>query len=474
MQIELDEKLVQMDQLFLLVKKLLEEYQKFRESGWQQAGREQCISVMNDIRQTAAAAGVSINDVADTLARVFWQDREGSVLSELEHVLTELLARVQQMYLACMHDEASYHKVLLENYYQTNYEKNALVFYVVYPFLFPGTLPGHTNQVEARAMTEVLRDMGYNVDLANTRYSGAVAAETYDLVVGSGACFENLLTRLRPEAAAVCYLTESSPYFANPAELRRLRAFEQRNGRRLPFERQSVNFLNLAALMNADAAICVGNAQTASTYADMCAAVYPIDVTGFTGAFTLDQNEKAAGHERNFLWYGGAGPVHKGLDLCIEAFRKLPEAVLHIVGEAPAEFYDYYREDLENRENIFYYGFLGKEDETFRKVCAQCGWVLSPSCSEGQSTSVITAMAAGMIPVCTKETGLDVEDYGGEWIADCTPDGLRKLVRKLLETEEQEVIRRQRQASHLVQRRHSIEHYKEQLAERFAAIHTHV
>ncbi len=470
MQIELDEKLVQMDQLFLLVKKLLEEYRKFRGSGWQQAGREQCISVMNDMRQTAAAAGVTIDDVADTLAQVFWQDREGNVLSELEHVLMELLVRVQQMYLACMHDEASYHKVLLENYYQTAYEKNAVVFYVVYPFLFPGTVPGHTNQVEAKAMTEVLRDMGYNVDLANTRYSGAIAADKYDLVIGSGLCFENLLPQLRADAAAVCYLTESSPYFANPAELMRLRAFERRNGRRLPFERQSVHFLNLAALSEADAAVCVGNAQTASTYAEMCAAIYPIDVTGFTGAFTLDQNEKAAGHEKNFLWYGGAGPVHKGLDLCIEAFRMLPEAALHIVGEAPAEFYDYYREDLENRENIFYYGYLGKEDETFRRVCAQCGWVLSPSCSEGQSTSVITAMAAGMIPVCTKETGLDVEDYGGEWIADCTPEGLLALVRRLLETEEPQVRSRQQQAYELVQTRHSIEHYKNQLADIFSQI----
>lgn len=467
MQIELDEKLVQMDRLFLLAKKLLEEYQRFRESGWQQPGREQCIAVMNDFKQTSSAAGVEIEDVTNMLVQVFWQDREGGTLSGLEHVLQQLAAQIQQLYLACMHDEASYHKVLLENYYQTSYEKNALVFYLVYPFLFPDTVPGHTNQVEARAMTEVLRDMGYNVDIANTRYSGEPAAENYDLVIGSGACFEKLLSRLRQENVSVCYLTESSPYFANPAELKRLRAFERRNGRLPSFERQSGNFLNLAALSRATAAICVGNSQTVSTYCDMFHKIYSIDVTGFTGAFTLDKNEKLPGNEKHFLWYGGAGPVHKGLDLCIEAFRELPEAELHIVGEAPEEFYDFYREDLENRENIFYYGFLGKEDELFWNVCARCGWVISPSCSEGQSTSVITAMAAGMIPVCTRETGLDVEDYGGEWIAECSPEYLVDKVKKLLEADGGNVRKRQQQAFEMVRKRHNIENYKKQLADIF-------
>ena len=469
MQIELDEKLVQMDRLFLLAKKLLEEYRKFRESGWQ-TGREQCISTVNDFKQTADAAGVAIDDVTNTLSQVFWQDRDGSVLTELHDVLQQLAAQIQQMYLACMHDEASYHKILLENYYRTSCEKNALLFYIVYPFLFPGTVPGHTNQPEAEAMAEVLRDMGYNVDIANTRYSGAVSAEKYDVVIGSGSCFEKLLPCLRGKALTVCYLTESSPYFANPAELKRLRAFERRNGILPPFERQSGNFLHLASLSQADAAICVGNGRTASTYADMFHKIYPIDVTGFTGSFTLDQNEKITGHEKRFLWYGGAGPVHKGLDLCIEAFRRLPEAELHIVGEAPGAFYDFYREDLQKRENIFYYGFLGKEDEMFREVCAKCGWVLSPSCSEGQSTSVITAMAAGMVPVCTRETGLDVEDYGGEWIGECTPEGLADQIRELLKTGEEEVRNRQQQAFELVCKRHSLKNYKKQLADIFLGL----
>lgn len=465
MQIELDEKLVQMDQLFLLAKKLMEEYRVFRESGWQQTGREQCIAVMNDFKQTAQLAGVAIEDVTDQLVQVFWQSREAGVLEEMENVLLQLTGQIQQMYLACMHDEGSYHKVLLENYYQTSYGKNALVFYVVYPFLFPAAVPGHTNQVEVRAMTEVLKELGYNVDIANTRYSGEVEPGRYSLVIGSGACFERILPQLLPQSVSLCYLTESSPYFANPAELRRLREFQRRNGSFPSFERQSQNFLNLAALSYAKAAICIGNQHTADTYTDMFDAIYPINVTGFTGNFILDKNKKQPDNRKHFLWYGGAGPIHKGLDLCIEAFRELPEVCLHIVGAATGEFYDFYREDLEQRENIFYYGFLGKEDELFQNVCARCGWVLSPSCSEGQSTSVITAMAAGMIPVCTKETGLDVEDYGGAWITDCSVQGLVDKVKELASVPEEEVEKRQQQAFEMVKQRHTIEHYKKQLGD---------
>ncbi len=35
-----------------------------------------------------------------------------------------------------------------------------------------------------------------------------------------------------------------------------------------------------------------------------------------------------------------------------------------------------------------------------------------PSCSEGQSGSVLTTMSLGLIPIVTKEVGIDVFDKG--------------------------------------------------------------
>lgn len=463
MQIELDEKINAMDRLYGQMENLFHCYVKWRTEDWTKKGREECKWALQSLRECGCESDVFPEDVANNLGYVFDKEERPEILLSIEDILSQLLQNVKKMYLACMHDEGSYHKVLLENYYNTAYDKNALLFYLVYPFLFPDVSAGHTNQQEVRILAALLRDRGYNVDLANTRYTGTVDLTKYSLVIGSGRCFEQICGQAGEDTLKICYLTESSPYFANPAEARRLADFRKRNRHSLPYERQSANFLDLRVLSFADAAICIGNAQTVSTYEGMFQRIFPINATGFSGGFLLDQNGKETGSGKHFLWYGGAGPVHKGLDLCLEAFRMLPDLYLHIVGEIPSDFYEFYRKDIEEGENIFYYGFLGKDADEFCMVCRQCGFCISPSCSEGQSTSVITAMLAGMVPVCTPETGLDMAPYGGFLIENTKIEALIGFIAALAKIDEKDLWRRQQKAYQCALSNHSLEHYKEQL-----------
>lgn len=371
----------------------------------------------------------------------------------------EIVARWYEM---TIHNEDTYNEELLENYFQTGYQKNALLIYIVHPFIFPNTVPGHTNQVEARIIAESLSNKKYNVDIINTNYKGKIEYKKYDVVIGYGNRFEEICYKKISNMQLICYLTEASPYFSNVAELKRLRSFQERNNYLPNFERLSMKCLNLSALIKADAAICLGNKWTASTYEGMFNKIYTQKVSGFSDCLLPDL-KKEESVVRNFLWYGGAGPIHKGLDLCVEAFRSLPDLNLHIVGEVTTEFYRFYRSDIENAENILYYGFLNKDTEEFRKVCEKCGFCIVPSCSEGQSTAIITTMFSGIVPVCTVETGIDVEEAGGLIIQSVELNDLIKMIGELAEMKKEEFCDRQQRTYDYVMKNHTVENYRSNL-----------
>lgn len=459
MQLILDDRLKKMDELYVKTNKLIADYKKFCTGNTKEELRI-CVEDIQELKGTCRETGMDMEDFLENLLAAIQIPEMAVSSSRVIPVLEQMQKNVQKAYLACMHDEESYRHVKLENYFGTSYSKQALIIYIVYPFLFPEAPLGHTNQQEVKVMAELLRERGYNVDIVNTRYTDEIAAETYDLIIGSGNLFESVCGKQKEGAVFLYYLTEASPYFWNVAELKRLQDFYKRNHCRLPFERQAQNRLNLQALARTEAAICIGNQWTVSTYEGMFPHIYPLDVSGFQLKVQPEFGINEAKMRKNFMWYGGAGPVHKGLDLCIEAFRSLPDLKLHIVGEPNREFYHFYRKDIEEAENIYYYGFLNKDSDEFLEVCNTCAYCVSPSCGEGQSTAVLTSMFGGMIPVCTVETGIDLEKCGGVWIEDMGPEALEALLRRLSELPEEEIRQRRAAAYSYVTQNHTLANYR--------------
>lgn len=464
MQLILDDKLKKMDELYVKTNKLIADYKEFC-AGKTKEQLQSCVEDIETLKGTCQGTRMDMEDFLENLRSAIQTPEMAVNSNQIILFLEQMQQKVQKAYLACMHNEESYRHVKLENYFGTAYEKRALIIYIVYPFLFPDASLGHTNQQEVKVMAELLRNRGYNVDIVNTRYIGEVAAESYDLIIGSGNLFEAVCGKQKEGAVFLYYLTEASPYFWNVAELKRLQDFYKRNHCRLPFERQAGNRLNLQALAKTEAAICIGNQWTVSTYEGMFPHIYPLDVSGFELGLQPEFGTYEAEMRKNFMWYGGAGPVHKGLDLCIEAFRSLPDLKLHIVGEPNAEFYNFYRKDIEEAENIYYYGFLNKDSEEFLQVCNTCAYCVSPSCGEGQSTSVLTSMFGGMIPVCTVETGIDLEKCGGIWIERTGIEDIAALLRKLSELPEEEVRQRRRVAYAYVTQNHTLANYRRNMGQ---------
>ena len=451
-----------LNQLCHLLERLAANYQQFCSQGHKDSDMGACMELLHAITTCSQDANISLDSFADSFSLAMAEARDPHQEQTMAAAIETLYQKVQKLRNAFLHTETSYNDVIIKNYFQTSFSQNALLIYIVYPFLYRNTNFGHTNQQEVIILAELLSAHGYNVDIISIHFTGNLDFDQYHLVLGSGRWMDECCSRPRKNLISIYYLTERSPYFSNIAELKRLNDFERRNHHRLDFERLSTHHWNLSALSCANAAVCIGNADTLSTYEGMFRAIYPVNVTGFVPDVAPDFSFSQA---QNFMWYGGAGALHKGLDLCIEAFRLLPDLKLHIVGEPNAAFYQFYQQDIEQAENIFYYGFLNKDDDLFREACAQCAFCIMPSCSESQSAAMVTAMFHGMIPVGTPEVGIDYDACGGIMLEDPTVDAIAQQLDVLSHMSTQEIVTRRRQAFSYANTHHTPAHYRQQMCD---------
>src|SRR5262249_50628701 len=70
-------------------------------------------------------------------------------------------------------------------------------------------------------------------------------------------------------------------------------------------------------------------------------------------------------------------------------------------------------------------------DPQFVRISTESLGVVYPSCSEGQCGSVVTCLHAGLIPVVSRETGVDVDPAFGVVLADCSVEGIRRAIAEL-------------------------------------------
>ena len=163
-----------------------------------------------------------------------------------------------------------------------------------------------------------------------------------------------------------------------------------------------------ASLARADLATLVGDASTAATFpAEVRPKLHLVPVTGSALARRRDVERASFGPE--FLWFGGRGAVHKGLDLLLEVFAARPDLVLHVVGpyEHERDFVDAYRREL-RAPNVRAHGFLEPSGRAFQRLARRLSAFFLPSCSESTSTAAVTCMQYGILPVLSDRCGIDV------------------------------------------------------------------
>ena len=129
---------------------------------------------------------------------------------------------------------------------------------------------------------------------------------------------------------------------------------------------------------------------------------------------------------RHFLWLGSHGFVHKGLDLVLEAFAAMPEYHLTVCGPTKGEvekefekvlyvekdFEKTFYKELYQTSNIRTVGWVDVASPEFMQIANDCIGLINPSCSEGEGGAVVGCMHAGLIPIVSYESGVDIDAFG--------------------------------------------------------------
>lgn len=274
----------------------------------------------------------------------------------------------------------------------------------------------HTNLWEIACLVKSLNRLGFIVDAVDRSIPPSFLPENiYDLFIGigtddSGRHFSRFAKHLS-RAVTILYAASSSPNLRNENIKKRYHQFEARNHHRLS-PRRLVQHINFPDNINStDYIFCVGNNYTTNTFRPHNKPIYKLWLSS-APHLSIDQ---AAIHNKQpdkWMFFAGSGNILKGLDLVIEAFVLLPQLSIHICTRLEPDFLSYYRPLLNKSNNIHIEGFVDVKSKRFQKLTSRCGFVILPSCTEGTATSVTACMRRGLIPVVTKETGVDVDSFG--------------------------------------------------------------
>jgi glycosyltransferase involved in cell wall biosynthesis len=285
----------------------------------------------------------------------------------------------------------------------------------------------HTNLLECYTAAKILSDLGYNVDVVDCNNSGSIDFEKYDVIYGMGKVLEKVFYSARKEnVCTIFYGTGLNPIAWNIKTTLRMREFEQRHGKIIWKSSRMIPHPVHSQVLLSNAVIALGDSNNFSEYLDFDPSApnrYHQISSFYYDSYDIDLNRKDfAVAKKNFLWFGSAGAIHKGLDVLLDIFSRKSDLNLHICGVSPSEkeFLCYYSHLLSGRANIINHGFLNLQSQEFRGIMEQCGYVVFPSCAEGGSPSVLNCAAnGGLVPIISKDSGLDIEEYG--WIID-SPD----------------------------------------------------
>ena len=307
---------------------------------------------------------------------------------------------------------------------------NVLLSYINDPFyLKPGeALPNsHTHYWESLQIAKAFLDLGYGVDIIRYSNHSFVPAKDYSFIIDARTNLERLSPLLNKDCVKIMHLDTAHWLFHSTAQHRRLWELQQRRGITLhPWKTVTPNW----GIEHADCATILGNDFTINTYQYAKKPIYRLRIT--TPVLYPWSEKDFDACRKRFLWFGSAGLVHKGLDLVLEAFAEMPEYHLTVCGPIDGEkaFQEAYHRELYQSPNIETVGWVDISSPKFRKIVNSCLALIYPSCSEGQSGAVVTCMHAGLIPLISFQSGVDVHEFG-VLLKDCSINEIKDSIRSL-------------------------------------------
>lgn len=337
---------------------------------------------------------------------------------------------------------------------------NVLLSYILAPFLLKrgqAISVAHNNHLESVLIARTFQDLGYAVDIIDFRNDEFIPRKNYAFFVSARTHLETIAARLNSDCIKIAHLDTSHFAFNNFASYSRLLALQQRRGITLPVGMRLIE--QNRAIELADYGVVLGNGRTVDTYRYAKKPLFALPVPAIVDQ-EWDANKDFHASRNRSLWLGSAGFVHKGLDLVLEAFAGMTEMHLTICGpiQSDPDFRQAYYKELFETANILTAGWLDITGDEFRRHAHQAAAVVYPSCAEGQATSVVNCLRAGLIPVVTAESGMDVGDFGIV-LTEPSVGAIQGAVNRLARLPPSQLKEMSRKASEYAHEHHSAENY---------------
>jgi hypothetical protein len=187
--------------------------------------------------------------------------------------------------------------------------------------------------MEFLAMLKTFIDYNMCIDIVpsfSTQKKDCKNILKYDIIFGFGESFFNACNN-NPNALKIAYITESHPKFSLEQENNRLEYYFQRHKKRPAIVRSGV-FYKEEHINSADYAIIIGNHRTLDTFRNFNGKLYSLTPTAIFNPNYEWKLRDYSKSKKRFVWFGGNGCIHKGLDLLIDIFSTENEYTLYICG----------------------------------------------------------------------------------------------------------------------------------------------
>lgn len=326
-----------------------------------------------------------------------------------------LLAKIGNLSRVLSHRQRKYPVIRNANIVrEQEYRKRALLIYIVQPFLHTEKDPvflKHQNLRQCKQICRILDEFGYVVDVIDIGDTSSKMDYEYDLVISHRVNFNQGGVPYLSARRKV-YLASGMQHSVSNTNLRRrLELLRERR----PCSLKQLHFVDedVSYVREAMAIAGFGNENTVGTWRDVFRGpIYQFNNYGFPDTRFVERDFAIA--RKNFLFFGGAKQLLKGLDLLLEIFPRYPDLHLYVCSSVHWErdFCQCYWRELYKTPNIHLVGRVQVNSTKFYELVRKCAFVIHPSCSEGQPGSVVQSMHTGLIPIVTRESGIDTKDFG--------------------------------------------------------------
>lgn len=335
-----------------------------------------------------------------------------------------------------------------------------VISYLTWPFYEGFNSPrarGHTNAFEVIAMAEAYQQLGFSVDVIDYDHSSYIPPKDCVVAIDIHGQLEKWNSFLPQGCKRILHATGPHWLTYNRSEIERLAAIIQRRGVSLMPYRQ----VNPArSIEYADNVTVLGNEYTINSFAFAKKPITRIPISS-AYEFALPKGRNIEIARKKFLWVGSFGMVQKGLDLVLEAFAQLPELSLTVCGrpEKESDFYTAYQKELLHTPNIHLHGWIDMASPDFQTIAQTHAAIVYPGAAEGGAGSVIHCMHAGMVPLCTREASVDLNDFG-VLIKQGNVSAVKEAVLKFVALPSHEVQQRAEASYEHVRKYHTREYFK--------------